>query len=517
MHIPNQQKMISHSPNIEVLNRIASLVDQANDHNDLALVDEADRLADYVESCSPQETEQALLDYFRANAWACRYQQRPSYHEKAWDFEQPEIQQQIFFLRRAANSSGFVGLDSVRKCQILTNLGNQLDTIGRFIESQKHWSDALAIDSNFWMASGNQGRALMQYANALYDQGQQCVFAMHAHDKIVKAVKSINKFPNLGDSQLKPTFIKYADQIAKNYNIPHISKKYNPGEWSMGSNSIECSYRQWCLKHILFLNPMNDIEAAPIAAYDVLMLPSFTTKFDESPIIIGMFNELKQSFVSARWILWESIAMQSTHYSDRDVLLYNTLDYPIYGLSIEKTKIAFRMAYSIFDKIAFFLNHYLALGIKPDKVAFRTIWRIKSNKHPSECPIHDNFTNSENWPFRGLFWLSKDLFDKDMKDSTEPDASAMADLRNHLEHKYVKVHQSKLPPAPISHPLHDSLAYSISRFELEKRTQRLMRLVREALIYLSLGVHQEERKRDQSRSDPTVKLSIDLLLDDWKR
>jgi LA2681-like HEPN len=41
--------------------------------------------------------------------------------------------------------------------------------------------------------------------------------------------------------------------------------------------------------------------------------------------------------------------------------LYNTLDYPTYSVAIEKVKAAYRLAYSLFDKIAFFLNAYLDL------------------------------------------------------------------------------------------------------------------------------------------------------------
>ena len=48
-----------------------------------------------------------------------------------------------------------------------------------------------------------------------------------------------------------------------------------------------------------------------------------------------------------RRVLWEGIKSDEPHFSDREVLLYNTLDYPSYGLSVEKVKMAFRMAYSI--------------------------------------------------------------------------------------------------------------------------------------------------------------------------
>lgn len=454
----------------------------------------------------------ALLDYFRANAWASRYQQRLGDRAAVWNFEQPEVCQQVFLLRRVMNSPGFVAMDAIRRCQVLTNLANQLDTLGRFVEARAYWSAALTIDSSFWMARANRGRGLMHYAAALYDPGHAEVFAFHAHCDLVQAVELVSKHPHLGDYRLISFFSKSAEQIAHHYDIEAIGKAHKPDDWDMGTEPTERAYRRWCLDNILFLNPLNDIEVASIAARDIMSLPNFTTAINEPPIVVGMFNELKQGFASARWILWEGFQSHRSHLSDREVLLYNTLDYPAYGLSVEKVKIAFRMAYSILDKIAYFLNHYLALGIPEKRVNFRTIWREKDNG-----PVRDRFAKSENWSFRGLFWLSKDLFEEDMLDSMEPEAHALADLRNHLEHKYVKVHEMLLPSKSVGDPFHDTLAHAITRSDLERRTLRLVQLVRSALIYLSLGMHREEQERGKGKEGLTATMPLDPWRDEWKR
>jgi len=203
---------------------------------------------------------------------------------------------------------------------------------------------------------------------------------------------------------------------------------------------------------------------------------------------------LKQEFVSARWFYFEGINAEASHFSDHQVLLYNTLDYPALGIGVEKVKTAFRMSYSLLDKIAYFLNHYLKLAIPEKKISFRTLWREKDSG-----PVRAQFESSENWPFRGLYWLSKDMFEKDFNDVTEPDARALHELRNHLEHKYVKVHSMSVPirqPDRSANDLFfDNFAHSISRHDLERRTQRLLKLTRSALIYLSLGMHREEQRR----------------------
>jgi hypothetical protein len=208
-------------------------------------------------------------------------------------------------------------------------------------------------------ARANRGRGLMHYAGALYDSGHAEAFAFHAHLDLVKAVELISKHPHLGNYRLISFFSKSAEQIAHHYDIEAIGKEYKPDAWDIGTDLTERAYRRWCLDNILFLSPLNDIEAASTAARDIMSLPNFITEINGPPIVVGMFNELKQEFVSARWMLWEGVWLDESHFSDREVLLYNTLDYPAYGLSVEKVKIAFRMAYSILDKIAYFLNHYL--------------------------------------------------------------------------------------------------------------------------------------------------------------
>jgi hypothetical protein len=510
MQKPIDMLTIGSLSNTEALDRIAQLIDYALDNVDVAIAGQSLLLADELETRGLQPSELALLDYFRANAWACRYQPRLSNRKELWDFEQPEVRQQVFLLRRAAHSPGFATMNAVHRCQILTNLGNQLDTLGRFVEARANWSAALAINSSFWMARANRGHGLMHYAAALYDQGQREFFAFRAHNDLIKAVSHIAKYPHLGDKQLLTQLSKKADQIAHHYNIKEIAAVPTSDLWGMGAESTERDYRMWCLNNVLFLNPLNDVEATSIAAYDILNLPTFTTMIDEAPVVIGMFNELKQGFVSARWLLWEGAALREPHFSDREVRLVNTLDYPAYGLSVEKVKIAFRIAYSIFDKIAYFLNHYLALNIPEKRISFRTIWREKDSG-----PVRDRFLKSENWPLRGLFWLSKDLFDDDMRDSTEPEASALADLRNHLEHKYVKVHEVLLSPMPLRDPFHDTLAYAITRTDLERRTLRLMQLVRSALIYLSLAMHHEERTRERSTKEKMATMSLATWRDEW--
>ena len=128
------------------------------------------------------------------------------------------------------------------------------------------------------------------------------------------------------------------------------------------------------------------------------------------------------------WLLFEAFHAGDVHFSDRRVVLHNTLDYPSYALAVEKLKAAFGITYSLFDKTAVFLNAYMKLGVDERSIYFRSIWY--KNQDSRLRTLRPEFEAYENWPFRGLYWLSKDLFELGFRDVAQPDADALYEIRN---------------------------------------------------------------------------------------
>jgi hypothetical protein len=502
---------------VEGLKRLAMLIDLSDD---LGLPEGSVRAiawADALERKGMPDAEAALLEYFRANAWASQRNARHRDRSTVWAWHQPELQKEIFHLRRASRHAGFEKLDAQRRCQVLTNLGNGLNTVGRFVEALEYWGRALAINPRFAMALGNRGHGLTHYARALYDGGHQAMFLRFAHADFSAAVAPDAHFESSGAEGVKVAFdasrASLESQLGDSLSRPIELEKYN-----IGASEEEQSYRRWCLAGQLFLNPLNDLGANAIAARDVLTLPDFVTPVDEPPVLIGLFNQMKQEFVSARWLFYEGTRSEGVHFSDCGVLLYNTLDYPIYSLAIEKVKAAYRAAYSLFDKAGFFLNTYMKVGLAPEQVSFRRIWHSKGEG--KERTLRPHFSGLENWPLRGLFWLSKDLFEEEFRDVMDPDAQALSDIRNHLEHKYLKVHDMLFPAQERgTFPWNDRLAYSVYRSDFEAKTMRLLKLARAALTYVSLGMHIEESRRSRRPKGDglTMPIYLDRWDDDWKR
>jgi hypothetical protein len=199
------------------------------------------------------------------------------------------------------------------------------------------------------------------------------------------------------------------------------------------------------------------------------------------------------------------------------------MDYPSYSLAIEKTKSAFRMSYSIFDKIAFFLNSYMELEIHGEDPTFRSFWYEDQNRNAG---LRQEFRERKNWPLRGLFWLSKDIYeDKEGFDKTiEPDAREVSEIRHQIEKRYLKLHEDFYsgmpsdPDSPLPQAAADSLAYSMHRGEFEAKTLRLLKRTRSALMYLCLAVHYEEKLKAKNNPEefnlPAMTLSV--LNDSWK-
>jgi tetratricopeptide (TPR) repeat protein len=497
----------------EALRCIGQLIDLSGDLDREAGWAHALNLCDEIETqlTSPQR---ALLNYFRANVWAGRYEARRWGGAATSGWEQPDLEKEIFFLRRALLEPELSALGTERRCQILTNLANAFNTIGRFVEAIEYWTDALNLQPHFGMALGNRGMGLYSYARSVYDHSHALLLLRAAHRDLDGALLPANCATI--HASARKQFADAGREIRRLLRSARAAQEIDADAHSLGRSKGEQRYRRWCLQNRLFLNPLNDLGSHAIAARDVFFLPSHRADLEDQPTFIGFFNQLKQEFASARFLYYDGITSDRPHFSDRNVRLLDTLDYPIHSLAQEKVRLSFRAAYSIFDKIAVFLNANLVLKIDPRQIGFRTLWYEPKRKKGEPWQPRSRFDDYPNWPLRGLFWLAKDLAVDvpDMREAIEPDARDLQLIRNHLEHKYLTLHE--IGPKSIGG---NDITYAISRLGFESKTLRLLKLARAALTYLSLGMHAEERQRQKQANGDAVVLPIELplILDHFKR
>jgi hypothetical protein len=463
------------------------------------------------------------VHYFLANAWsavACGARG----HQGTDPWDAPEAAHQIVHLRHAFQGGHGGGRspeardERLRYCRIATNLGNLMSQCGRIVDAIAYWDAALRVDPGFTMALGNRGHGLLQYAGVVHDPGHREHHLRAAYADLVLATDGRHApRAHPGARRLFEEALAYVRARVPDTVLEHPAHEFR---FPKRMTKRERVYRQWCLERRLFLNDLNDVGAGPLAAADVLMLPDLVTPFDSGPPnAIGFFNQLKQEYVSARFLYYQGVTSTEPHFSDREVTLVNTLDYPAYGFAVEQVKAAFRIAYSLFDKIAFFLNDYLILGIPERQVNFRTLWYDRQDAHRglrADLP-------RENGLLKGLYWLGKDLHEAAASyvEALEPHAREMAAVRNHLEHKYLKLHVMGPLPSPKEGETRtrgEELAFSLARISFEDRTLELLSMARSALITLSLAVYVEEHRREREAGGNVLTMPVftDVWEDDWK-
>ncbi len=479
------------------LEHIGTLIDASHDAGFARGADRAIHLLDELAKRDLDVRNGAILEYFRANAWAVK--EAASSERDPWTWEHPKRESQILALSRAAVHPGFAKLDPVRRCQILTNRANQLNTIGRFIDAIAGWDEALNIIPKFAMAHANRGYGLKHYAGLLDDDRKRAILLLHAHDGLIAATDADAVLDSIYPYGLVQQFAEDAKKYAASGDLDRIRELQDVGVPPFGRSKAERKYRRWCLDRQLFLNPLNDLGPHERGACDDLILPPISERFDERPRavtpppVISFFNQMKQEYVSARFMLYEGLCDTKLHFSDRGVLLFDTLDYPMHSLATERVRTAYRIAYSLLDKVAFLVNHYWKLEKNSDRINFRNVWMVEGKSRLLDC-----FRDYPNWPLRGLFWLSKELFDDQLKHTTGPDARELHDIRNALEHRFLQVNEGWARPFMRSTSSSESLGFSIDSDLLEAKALRVIKIARSALIQLSLAIGVEERVRTQS-------------------
>jgi hypothetical protein len=466
------------------------------------------------------------LYYVLANLWSHRYRLKIRHNpNSSWEWDCEEHKNEIASLRKAVIQSSFRNTEPELQCCILTNLAGTLNVVGRPVDAIEYWKQALKIDAGFAMANGNLGVGLYHYGKHLYDRGHAALFFHFAYRHLEQALSC-----QLHDEE-RAHFQAMKDDIKAAFPNCDVDPPFDLNTSSLGRSKAERAYRSWCLKNCLFLNPLNDLGPYPIAAQDILHSPPLIVELSDEtiPWQHKLINQLKQEFASARFLFYDGVHSQGVHFSDRNNLLYNTLDSPSYCLSTEKVKASLRMAYSLLDKIAWFIDEYFVSGVaqsnaatpgeshKRKRVYFWSVWYEK-NAEKSEA-LKALLRNRKNWPLRGLYWLRNDFYQQENKLYLPPDTALMNEIRNQIEHNFFVVANSAfVGSSTLESTREASREYPITTDELNTTALRMLKTARASIIYLLLAISSEERrKKGDSKERLLVPCYPDVWEDKWKR
>lgn len=432
------------SKNIEELSQIA---------DDLLLGDNYENLKTFFYSLSEAEyifenlIDEAQFSYMLGNC----AQELYNHHRLDWFSD--ELSKSVIFFRKALYIIRQINFPTeqelyLQSC-IETNLGNTLSSQGRAFCCIPLWDSAVKYKQNPVPIVSKANHELFLAGN-IYDPS-------HREYHYFTAYKLIN----LGLEHLNQLYPEQRVAYSENGNLMNFKEWFEDNfkkddfayfeSYKMEFESKkQKDYLNWCGDNRLFINDLNDISVSEIVYQDIMTIPSISQKFNpslsmhEELMYHGNFDELKNDFCYARYLIFSTkdIPNNHTHFFNSTYPHVEDMSYSITNIKASHYKSAFRILYSLFDKIAYFIHRFFDLNdTKIDhKISFDSIFRkIDERKWKPHLKLKD----SENHFLHALFYILKDI--RNVGDSTpvshwvDPDAKAFSEIRNAIEHRSLKI------------------------------------------------------------------------------
>lgn len=372
------------------------------------------------------------------------------------------------------------------KAEILINLGNSLDEIGRILEAIDFYEDALHIDPNHPIAWMRLGKALFVMANLVHNREM----LRDAREALKNALKG-RRLETYGYSSARSGLIKDLEQTQSvlravgrrepKHTLPLISAPYNQ------------QFVDFCVQRRLFLNYSLPNRPSPHPYQDHFRFSVVTPLGDQTKFarLTRLLNEFLERFATARLLLFEAyLPPASTSFYDTLTPYIDLGDAAQYGIRAAKLKLAFESAYNVLDKMALFLNEYFEWGIPKKQVSFATIWSEKN--HLAHPPLREMILQQRNNFVFALYDLSRD-FGKNAEGKSNEWAH-YRETRHLLTHQYLVLHAYEWRWQIVDGP-----DYHREWQVMVDDTTSLVYLTRNALLYLFWAVELEEGRRAQHK------------------
>ncbi|HTK39506.1 MAG TPA: LA2681 family HEPN domain-containing protein [Patescibacteria group bacterium] len=377
------------------------------------------------------------------------------------------------------------------------NLGNLFDEMGRPLEAMAEYERAIRADSAFGMAYGNKAVAVKQLSQITEYQGMYLAYAYQLFNEALKNEESIIRtggYSSLsifkqGQEEIRRIFEQRsnADLLEKDLTHPAHSKD--------GSGDDLASYTQFCLDNDLYLT-LHIFDRHSEGSIGDNISSSFISSIGDEAAdrwvkeAFMRLNEIKESYITGRYILWQSQQKSDTMSSiSQQSLLVNNLDYTAHNIYTGLLKSAYKEGFSALDKIANLVNYYLNLEAKEKDVSYRKIW---FNKLKQKNGYHPTVLES-NYRLFGLYSALDEL-------GGEPSSD-----RNSMEHRYFRVGTL---------PLDDNDAPTFQDFT--QQTSDVYYKIKCAIVYLLNFINYcEDRKHQAAIEKGSVVPSMPVISDQW--
>jgi hypothetical protein len=195
----------------------------------------------------------------------------------------------------------------------------------------------------------------------------------------------------------------------------------------------------------------------------------------------------------ARFLLFLSRQRElDLDFVDKGVRIIDTLDNSTHNIYIQLAEVSFRVLYDVLDKIAYFINDYLRIGIPEKEIDFRRLWWTKDRTIRRE--IH----RTKNLSLNALFDIYRD-FEKGPYER-------LKNMRNALTHRFFNIKDSQ-------ETMNEE---NMTEETLVEQTLELAKIVRNVILYLLHFVYVEEKKKEQKARGKTLPIFAQDLPDNLK-
>lgn len=390
------------------------------------------------------------IDLVERQHWASMGKYDPEEQPQRWMLRE-RLRESRLLLAGTGHSSH---VEPILRSKALCNLGNALDTSGRWLEAYEAYQDSLAEYPNNGNAAGNIAELLK--SRIRLRRGQPGHYAA-----------LFNKYARMAKGLREHTIGISSEAIADGWDaLPEIERVGHESH----DGDPDDPYQRWVAKNRLALSVAMEGLGSEGPRWDDADVEAALVPTD-SPTPLAIFaavNVVKSEYLVARRLAYDGTIELADGTANDSGTYAETNDNSVFGQAAAKIVLAQRATLDVLDKIAVVANLYFEVGDPADRVKFRTFW---TDRKTSE--LRTELPQFKPWPnYRSA--LAELAYDVD-----ENGLYARAQLlRNAGTHRLVHVKKDGY-----TGPTRDAIV-SVGEQDLASASLQALRVARAAYLYL---------------------------------